>query len=647
MLHLIIKRTQKRTVTTARTYAVVAWGQNNHGQCGVPSHTPFLLTPQEVTGLSGHPLTSLVAGKNHSAAITSDTGEAYTFGCGTFGKLGLGRTDPAYVPARIEALVGRTRIVGAALGDQHSLFLDEHGAVHACGVSTDGGFDALDLHIEAHAENSRLSTGLSHANGIDASGGGGSSGGGVTIDLSSFSQSGSTGRGGFSGSFGSRNGGGFGGVTAAAAAAAMPTETTTFVPQHELVPLIDHRSRITELGFAQRLYTDDLRGIVMKDSSGRHYEASSTTGLLGANDPSGHQFSIPVRLGAAAAMLRSHDTNTQMQSLAACGATGGSIALSNTGLPMQLKVPRRWAATHQDLADRHAALLLPTEPCSLLKQVLENGGGAVQITAGSGFFAALLNSGRVVVWLNDSIAAVTGNSVSEPREENMGPVTLRAHNNTFLAEYIDFPKMTGIAANHTSVVMTDGSSVWSIQVHGGGKNKNKISNGGSGSGSGKININSSGEEKEESGINLTTNNNSTTSTITPQSYPLQAEMVLQLQDEAITSISAGGGAAAVVTDAGRLWLWGDVVSKEKAEEIEMNAEENEGFGHWSYSRVSDQAPLAAAIEHLIPKQSSTTSTTSTAPWWPGLGSREPVVVPGLHGVKKVALGAGHALVEVA
>jgi alpha-tubulin suppressor-like RCC1 family protein len=601
MLQLIKRAKQIQT----RSYSILAWGQNNHGQCGVPSHAPALLTPQEVTGLSGHPLLTLVAGKNHSCAITTDTGEAYTFGCGTFGKLGLGRTDPAYVPARIEALVGRAKIIDAALGDQHSLFLDSHGAVHACGVSTDGGFDALDLHIEAHAEK----------NSVRGTGGSGGSGG-ITIDLSSFSSSGNSSSA-FSSSGTTNRSGGFGGggaaasaaMSASSAAAVHQNEAPTFVPQYELVPLIDHRTRITELGFAQRLYTDDLRGIVMRDSSGRHYEASSTTGLLGANDAGGHHFSIPVRLGAAAAMLRSYDADTSMRSVAACGATGGSIALSSTGVPMQLKVPRRWAATHQDLADRHAALLLPTEPCSLLAQVLENGGGAVQIAAGSGFFAALLVSGRVVIWLNDSIAAVTGKSVSEPREEKMGPVTLRALNNTFLAEYTDFPKITSIAANHTHVVMTDGSSVWSIKVHGSGKNS----------------TNTSSIETLESNT-------------TASQGPLQAQRVLHLPDEGITALSAGGSAAAVVTDAGRLWLWGDVVSKEKAEEIEKNAEEKEGFGHWSYSGGNSSSSSSS---------SRVENKTSKAAWWEGLGSPVPVVVPGLHGVKKVALGAGHALVEVA
>jgi alpha-tubulin suppressor-like RCC1 family protein len=607
MLQTILKRAQKRS---GRNYSIIAWGQNNHGQCGIPSHAPALLTPQEVTGLSGHPLLSLIAGKNHSCAITADTGEAYTFGCGAFGKLGLGRTDPAYVPARVEALVGRAKIIGAALGDQHSLFLDEHGAVHACGVSTDGGFDALDLQLEAHAEKNNNNLG-------NLSGGGG----GVALDLSSFSQRG-TKSSAFTPSGNRSEGGAAGGVRAAAAAAAAMSANsaavqgeTTFVPQHELVPFIDHRPRIMELGFAQRLFTDDLRGTLMRDSSGRHYEASSTTGLLGVNDPGGQHFSIPVRLGAAAAMLRSYDTDTSMQSLAACGATGGSIALSTNGLPMQLKVPRRWAATHQDLADRHAALLLPTEPCSLLKTVLENGGGAVQIAAGSGFFAALLKSGRVVLWLNDSIAAVTGKSVSEPKEEKMGPLTLRAHKNTFLAEYIDFPKMTSIAANHTSLVMTDGISVWSIKVHGRGKD----------------------------GSTTTTTTNSTTieNKSTSTQAPLQAQRVLHLPDEGITSLAAGGAATAVVTDAGRLWLWGDVVSKEKAEEIAKNAEEKEGFGHWSYSGVTDQKSMVSS------SSASSMTESSSAPWWDGLGSRTPVVVPGLHGVKKVALGTDHALVEVA
>lgn len=58
------------------------------------------------------------------------------------------------------------------------------------------------------------------------------------------------------------------------------------------------------------------------------------------------------------------------------------------------------------------------------------------------------------------------------------------------------------------------------------------------------------------------------------------------------------------------------------------AAEEEGLGSWSYASTSDPSAL---------KWSG----------WEGLGGPEPSLVPGLHKVQRVALGATHALAVVA
>lgn len=55
------------------------------------SHLPLLLQAREVDGLAGLPLSSLAAGKTHSAAVL-ESGEAFTWGEGGDGKLGHGST---------------------------------------------------------------------------------------------------------------------------------------------------------------------------------------------------------------------------------------------------------------------------------------------------------------------------------------------------------------------------------------------------------------------------------------------------------------------------------------------------------------------------------------------------------------------------
>jgi hypothetical protein len=142
MLHAA-RRGDAPTISVLRSFSLVAWGNNAQGQCGVPSLSPLLLAPQEVSALAGVPLAALAAGKAHSAAVSS-AGEVWAFGEGGSGQLGLGRSESAFVPQRVEALVGRAHVCGVALGRRHTLLLDAAGAVFACGDNAHGslGVDA-------------------------------------------------------------------------------------------------------------------------------------------------------------------------------------------------------------------------------------------------------------------------------------------------------------------------------------------------------------------------------------------------------------------------------------------------------------------------------------------------------------------------
>lgn len=138
----------------------------------------------------GLPVASLAAGKTHSAGVLA-SGEAFTWGEGSEGKLGHGGTgthrqgvcsgvwwwtntllarggcaavgatasrspppttnyplhphltsvspaDSAYVPQCVQALAGRVHVTGAALGRQHTLFLDASGQAWATGENKEG-----------------------------------------------------------------------------------------------------------------------------------------------------------------------------------------------------------------------------------------------------------------------------------------------------------------------------------------------------------------------------------------------------------------------------------------------------------------------------------------------------------------------------
>jgi alpha-tubulin suppressor-like RCC1 family protein len=107
-------------------------GKSDTYQCGVPVNG-VLVRPKPVTNLDDVCVSKVFAGHKHSAALLAD-GSIRSWGKNDVGQLGIGkRSDAVGVPTCVEQLKPGSRLTHAALGGNHSLLLDEDGAVWAAG----------------------------------------------------------------------------------------------------------------------------------------------------------------------------------------------------------------------------------------------------------------------------------------------------------------------------------------------------------------------------------------------------------------------------------------------------------------------------------------------------------------------------------
>ena len=88
------------------------------------------ITTTPTTGVS---LCTVSCGEEHTAVSTS-TGELFTFGCGEMGRLGHDNHDNEWVPRRVEALT-RKCVVQVACGDFHTAAVTSEGELFAFGGS--------------------------------------------------------------------------------------------------------------------------------------------------------------------------------------------------------------------------------------------------------------------------------------------------------------------------------------------------------------------------------------------------------------------------------------------------------------------------------------------------------------------------------
>jgi len=120
---------------------VFSCGSNSLGQCGL-GHTRSVRVPRPVVTLRGRRAVSVSCGEEHSAVVTED-GSLYTFGRGTEGQLGQGRSSRSgravgesagSVPAPrfVEAFDG-VPVDAVSCGARFTVVLVEGGALYAMG----------------------------------------------------------------------------------------------------------------------------------------------------------------------------------------------------------------------------------------------------------------------------------------------------------------------------------------------------------------------------------------------------------------------------------------------------------------------------------------------------------------------------------
>lgn len=111
------------------------WGQNNDGRLG-SGDMNLHLAPVAVSHPSGVTFTSLVAGGEHSCALTSG-GQAYCWGYNGQGQVGRGNTSFATTPAAVTHPSGVT-FASVSAGDFHTCALDTTGKAWCWGSNSEG-----------------------------------------------------------------------------------------------------------------------------------------------------------------------------------------------------------------------------------------------------------------------------------------------------------------------------------------------------------------------------------------------------------------------------------------------------------------------------------------------------------------------------
>ena len=85
----------------------------------------------------GFAVVMAAVGDVHSLALTAD-GNVWSFGCGSWGRLGLGDICSRLVPTKLAGQFGGAKIAMIAAGGSHSLAVTEEGDVWSWGCGKDG-----------------------------------------------------------------------------------------------------------------------------------------------------------------------------------------------------------------------------------------------------------------------------------------------------------------------------------------------------------------------------------------------------------------------------------------------------------------------------------------------------------------------------
>jgi len=147
---------QDHTLAVTSAGRLFAWGHNAHGKLGVPglSDQDDCTTPRLVEALAGVTVVQAAVGDSHSVAV-DDQGRVFTWGWGGSlwsggGLLGHGDTASHTAPKLVESLVAAgVKVTKATAGELHTTLLTSDGFVLSCGVGEYGRLGLGDMASDA------------------------------------------------------------------------------------------------------------------------------------------------------------------------------------------------------------------------------------------------------------------------------------------------------------------------------------------------------------------------------------------------------------------------------------------------------------------------------------------------------------------
>ena len=132
------------TVCVTDDHNVYSFGSDYYGCLGVDNELgDEVLTPSPIPFFNSHPVIEISCGQNHVFAITREK-EVYSWGCGEFGRLGLGNEDDFTTPQLVKT-PGTHCIDHAFSGFDGTFLITTSGRVLACGSNENNklGFNSL------------------------------------------------------------------------------------------------------------------------------------------------------------------------------------------------------------------------------------------------------------------------------------------------------------------------------------------------------------------------------------------------------------------------------------------------------------------------------------------------------------------------
>ncbi|XP_050295909.1 probable E3 ubiquitin-protein ligase HERC1 isoform X2 [Anthonomus grandis grandis] len=108
------------------------FGNGDYGRLGLGSTSNKKL-PERVHALEGYKIGQVACGLNHTACVSQDGMDVWTFGEGDYGKLGLGHTTTKSIPQKVESLCG-IGIKKVGCGTNLTVFLTREGKLFVCGI---------------------------------------------------------------------------------------------------------------------------------------------------------------------------------------------------------------------------------------------------------------------------------------------------------------------------------------------------------------------------------------------------------------------------------------------------------------------------------------------------------------------------------